>query len=181
MNRFYKNLAVEISIIIVTIVVLYGGVIFFKSKISSGANEIIKTRQDLTYRTESLQVYSLLKTQYDSKSKNYLIKLRNLVTTEDQLINLRREFQALAAKESVNANVALFPNDETILPNGLGTIKFNLNLNGDFNQIMNFIKSLDQFRYLVVIDGLSINQQGSSVQMMIQGQVYFRPNPNPNG
>ncbi len=175
MAYFSKNLMFEIIIAAILILAFGGGILFFRARISDLAGQTLKTRQLLAERTSSLQLYSSLKTQYDGKGGKYLNVLQNIVPTRDQLIDLRQEFQLLAAKENLDFGFAFFPGDEvTAAPGELGAIKFNLNLKGDIDQLLNFIHSLENFRYLITLESFTMNRQGSSIQMTIKGQVYFR-------
>ncbi len=175
MAYFYKNLIVEVIIAAILILAFGGGILFFRARISDLAEQTLKTRQVLAERSSSLQLYSSLRTQYDSKGKKYLNVLQNIVPTRDQLIDLRQEFQSLAARENLDFGFTFFPGDETTAASGeLGAIKFNLNLKGGLDELLNFIHSLEKFRYLITLESFTMNRQGSSIQMAIKGQVYFR-------
>ncbi len=174
MNHFRKNLTVEISIAVIVIAAFGAGILFFRAKIASSTEQIIKMRHDLSERNSSLQLYSALHSQYDSKAKNYLNVLYNIIPTRDQLIDLRQEFQSLAAKEKLDFGFAFFSGDEASARGETGIVKFDLNLKGDLDQLINFIQSLEKFRYLITLDSFTMNRQGSTIQMIIKGQVYFR-------
>lgn len=175
MNYFYKNFSIDILVAIIIVLAFGGGIIFFQAKIADSAGQIVKTREILADKTQTLQTYSGLQIEYNKKAKKYLDILYNIVPARDQLIDLRQEFQSLASKENLNFGFTFSPGDESSLaPGELGTVGFSINLKGNLDELLGFMQLLEKFRYLVALDSIVLNRSGSSVQMIINGQVYFR-------
>jgi len=173
MSHFYKNLIVESLIFIIVVGALIGGLLFFRMRIAAATDQIFKVNQQLTERTIATQTFSLLKTQFSKKGQSYLNIMHNVVPLKDQLIDLRQEFQFLASKEGLSYSFA-FAGEESAGSAYLGVVKFTLNLQGDLDKLFRFVKSLQSFRYLITLDGFTINRQGNQIQMTIKGQVFFR-------
>ena len=173
MNHFRKKLIVELSITVAIIAALSGGIAFFGSNITKYSAETILLREQLAQRAAALQSLSVLKADYNSKAKNYLSVLYNIVPQKDQLINLSKELQSLTSQSKLNYGFS-FIEEAAPTDRNLGWIKFRLNLSGGFEELLESVKALQGFHYLTALDNLSLNRQGANSQMVVNGRVFFR-------
>lgn len=174
MDHFYKSLIIEISIFVLLVAALGGGLVFMKTEISESATKIENNRKLLFDRSEALKSISVLKSQYESKGQNYLNVLHNIITTKDQLIDLKQEFQILATKNNLSFGFSFSPSEEAATPTELGSLEFVLSTKGSIDELISFVRDLQQFKYLITLDGFSLNRENSGIQMTIKGQAYFR-------
>ena len=175
MSYFYRNLAIEIAVALIIIVALVGGMVFFRFRISDAVAKISAVREELSNRSQSLQSFSVIKSQYEDKGRNYLNVLHNVVPAKDQLIDLRQEFQSLATRENIGFGFSFSAGDEAAGGSELDSLNFNLNVKGTIDELLAFMRDLQNFRYLITLDELAMTRQGSEIQMIIKGQIYYRP------
>jgi Tfp pilus assembly protein PilO len=173
MNNFRKKLLIELAIAFIIISALGVGIWFFGSKIKEYSEEIIGLRRELARKSTVIDALARLKDDYDKKAKNYLGFLYSRIPLKDQLINLPREYRFLAGQYGLQYGFA-FGEESGGNENTLPAVKFNINVSGQLNQLLNFVRSLGQFRYLNTVDSISLTSQGSGASMTVIGRVFFR-------
>jgi hypothetical protein len=178
MNNFRKKLIVELSITFVVVGALIGGIAFFGINLSNYADEIVRLRSDLAGKSASLRSLSFLKADY-GKAKDDLNVLYSVVPQKDRLINLSKEFQFLVPQSNANQGSRMdygftFVEETAATDQNLGFIRFRLNLSGEFDRLIKFVQTLQNFRYLTAVDSLSINRENLQGRMVVNGRVFFR-------
>jgi len=174
MNYFKKRLITEISISILIVGALFAGILFFSGNMSTYAQKITMNRQLFASRAAAVDQLASLRSDYNGKASKYLNVLYNIIPSYDQLINLNQELQSLAAQNKLGYSFS-FAGETSKTAGGLGFVSFNINVNsGDFNSLMSFVKSLQNFRYLSFIDNISMKSNESLLSMDIRGRVFYR-------
>lgn len=173
MKTFRKKLVTELIISLVAVGVISIGLLFFGFNISKFAKKVVATRQELTERSASLQSLAILRSEYSSKGEPYLNVLYNIIPLKDELIDLSKDFQSLAAKERIDYGFT-FIGEIPATSNNLGSVRFSLSLGGGLDRLINFIKNLQNFRYLVNLENISINKGELQMRMNVKGSVFFR-------
>lgn len=173
MNNFKKKLLIELSIVILIVLALASGIWFFGSNVQRYSEEIVDLRAELARKSTAIDSLARLRADYDVKAKNYLAFLYSRIPLKDQLINLPREYRFLASQANLQYGFA-FGEEVSGNENTLPSVKVNLNVSGQMNQLFNFIRSLGQFRYLNTLDSVSLTSQGGGASMTIMGRVFFR-------
>jgi len=174
MSRFSEKLLFEILIALGIIAVLSGGVLFFGSSVSGASESILKSRKELSDWAASVQTYALVSSQYTTKARGYMNVLETVLPEKDKLIDLRKEFQFLGSEEGVSVNLGFSGERETDSA-AVGSVGFTLNLGAEQMQPMvNFVKKLENFQYLVVIDSVSISEKDSDFVGLVRGRVLYR-------
>ena len=141
---------------------------------SDYTGKIIAARALLASRTASVSNSADLRSQYRNKASNYLNVLYNIIPSYDQLINLNQDFQSLAAQNKVGYGFS-FAGEVPKPAGGLGSIAFVLDVSSDdFNSLMSFLKSLQNFRYLNSIDNISMKTSNAALVMVVKGRVFYR-------
>ncbi|MEK7626614.1 MAG: hypothetical protein AAB399_00405 [Patescibacteria group bacterium] len=173
-NHFKKKFIVEMSVALLIVIALFGGILFFKGNMVDYMGRIETARASLASRTASAGELANLRSQYNSKAKNYLNVLYNIIPSYDQLINLNRDIQTLAARSNVEYGFS-FAGETPKSDQGLGSISFNLTAGSEnFSSLMSFIKSIQDFQYLNSIDKISINSDGGKFTMSVSARVFYR-------
>lgn len=173
-NHFKKKLIIEASVTFLLVAALFGGILFFKGNMADYTGRIDTARASLASRTASAGELANLRSDYNLKAKNYLNVLYNIIPSYDQLINLKKDIQTLAARNGVEYNFS-FAGETPKLEQGLGLISFNLTIGSEnFNSLMSFIKSLQDFKYLNSIDKISINSDGVKLTMSMSARIFYR-------
>ncbi|MGC9610712.1 MAG: hypothetical protein ABSE68_00595 [Minisyncoccia bacterium] len=174
MNHFKKRLTVELSVSLLIVTALLIGIIFFKGNISDYSQKIRDARALLASRTGSVGQLADLRLQYNNKANNYMNVLQNIIPSYDQLINLNRDLQLLASQNNVDYGFS-FAGENPKTSQTLGSIAFNLTASSDnFNYLLNYVKALQNFRYLSSIDNISIKSNKDEISFFIKGRIFYR-------
>lgn len=174
MSDFQKKLFIKLGTLVAVLVVTVGGIVFFGGNISSYADQIVSIRKELVQRIALLQSYVSLKSEYTAKAKEDISILNNLIPQQDQLIDLRRDFQFLGGGDNLDINFA-FTGERTTDSPRLGAIGISLDVQGEMRNVLDFMKKLEHFHYLISIDSVTIDKKDSGgVTALLRGGVFFR-------
>lgn len=176
---FKKKLGIELGITLVLVAGLVAGILFFASRLSASAEEIRGVRAELALRSKSLNAVAALRSEYDMKAKDRLIKLLSLVPVKDQLINLTKEFQILSSKDNLQSTFT-FVGETPATDVGLGKVSFRLSTEGDFETLTKFITTLQNFHYLSSFDSFSLLRGTENSVLGTHGSIFFRNQINSN-
>lgn len=173
MSDFSKRLTLQIAIAAGIVVVLSGGILYFGNKIATTAAQIIAARTDLADWNTSLQSYVAIKSQYTGQAGTDIAILNNVLPTEDQLIDLKKDFQFIAGGSNVTVDFS-FAGERTTASPQIGALGISLNLQGDFSSLVGFIRKLEGFRYVLSIDSVTFSEQEKTMTALVRGEVFFR-------
>lgn len=174
MNNFRKRLTVELSVSLLILAALLSGIFFFRSNIVDYTQKIIDARKLLASRTTAVGQLADLRLQYNNKASSYMNVLRNIIPSYDQLINLNRDLQSLATQSGVDYGFA-FGGETPKTAQTLGSIAFDLTISsGSLDSLLNFVKSLQNLRYLSSIDNISMKSDKDELTFFIKGRVFYR-------
>lgn len=174
MSAFYKKLLIEIGITAGVVAVLGIFILFFSKNINSKTTEIEATRTELGNWVSSVQSLAFVRSEYTGKARDYINVLQSVLPTKDELIDLKKDFQFIAAGEDLNLRFS-FIGEEQTGSEKLGAIGIQLGLDGQMSSVLNFIKKLDSFKYLVSIDSINtMEKENGSIEANVRAKVYFR-------
>ncbi len=173
MDQFKKKLVFEISVAFIIITTLFVGIFFFSGTISDYSRQIGLLRKQNADHSKAIAMLATLRSQYSSVVKQDLQVLDNTVPIKDQLINLPKEFQLLASQYGLSSSFS-FVGENPSSPTSLGSIRFKLDVSGGFDQVIDFISSIQKFRYLSTYDSFSMTRSGTNGQLSTTGQIYYR-------
>lgn len=174
MQSFRKKFIVDLIISLVVLMALAGGLIFFGKIIAKTASQIVEARQGLVNKSSSLRFFAQLRKQYNDLAQNYLNIMYNIIPAKDQLINLSREFGTLANAEKLSYGFS-FVEEVPVGNSNLGSVVFKINIAGEsLDQLLRFVKRLQNFKYLHSLDGFSLDRQDQGLALSIKGRVFFR-------
>lgn len=173
MSNFHKKLVVEILIALAVIAALSVGIVIFWKNIGDYSTQIVSSRKQLVSWNESVQSFVAIRSQYNTKAEEYLNILHNVLPERDALLGLRKELQFLAAGDNISLNFSFAGNLKTLSPL-IGSVLFNMNLQGDFEKLIEFIKKIDNFQYLISLDNFTVTRGVEVSNSAIKGQTLFR-------
>lgn len=173
MDSFKKQIFTQLVIGLIVLAALIAGLVFFGSNIKDYSERISKDRQELLKRSRDLSSLASIRSQYETKAKAYLDLLYNTIPQRDQLINFSRDLRT--ATGEVESFGFSFVGESPPTADSLGVISFNVTIQATVSRITEFIKNLEKFKFLVTIDGLSLERQrGDIFQAPLRGRVFFR-------
>jgi hypothetical protein len=173
MESFKKQIFTQLAIGLIVLAALIAGLVFFGSNIKDYSERISEGRQELFERSRALSSLASIRNQYETKAKTYLGLLYNIIPQRDQLINFSRDLRTAAGE--VESFGFSFVSESSPTVDSLGVISFNVTIQTTISRLTEFIKNLEKFKFLVMIDSLSIERQrGDVFQAPFRGRVFFR-------
>lgn len=170
---FKKRLAIPLTVALAMIAVLVTAIIFLGLDIESRAQKVGLLRADLNFRTRAIESIAELRSDYE-KSKPYAEEMKNILPTQDQLLNFSRDINLIANQNRVNLSLSLKgggqPKTETFT---LQKNDFSATAQGALNNLINFLKAVKTSRYFTKMNSLDISRQGEDTfGILINGQVF---------
>ncbi|MEK7574571.1 MAG: hypothetical protein AAB514_03520 [Patescibacteria group bacterium] len=167
MVNFKQGLIKKILIILLTLLIPVGGLIFLSRDINNRAEAIKKQRQEFVDRSEELSLFAKLQSQF-TEANSYQGILGNVLPVRDQLFDFPKEIERLASQEGVGFGFS-FGNETPSSSNTAGRIEFAITTGGSLSKIFKFIKAMEDSRFLIGFKSFDLS--GSSVN--INGDVLF--------
>lgn len=173
MDPFKKKLLIQSGITVGIITVLFLGIVFFSNTITDYAGQITSLRNQIAARSGSLNALAILRAQSSLIEGDTKI-MNNAVPVKDQLINLSKEFQLLSSQSGLSSSFS-FLGESPSSATTFGTIRFKLDISGNFEKLMSFIPQLQNLKYVSSFDNYSITRtSGDNGILTTKGQIYYR-------
>lgn len=174
MNSFYKQLFISLIITLLLIAALTTGLIFFGANIKKYSSTIEQHRREFSLLSTNLSSLAVIKNQYNTKVKDYLKILDNVLPSQDQLINFLKDFQSLAAAEQMGFGFT-FANQIQPTENSLGIVNFNVSLQGTLDQFLNFLNAMKKLKFIVTFENVNLTpRENQNFQINLKGSVFFK-------
>ena len=174
MESFRRRFVVDLTVALIIVAALVGGLVFFGSNIVLYGEQITVGRGELAARAATSMRLLALRSEYAAKGEAYLKTLRGTIPVADQLIDLKRDFQALASRHGLDYSFSFIgdtpPSGET-----LGVAKFRITVGGSFDKLVRFLEELQRFRYLQTLESFTVNRRDARMEMTVDGKALYRP------
>lgn len=167
MTDFKQGLIKNLSVALLVLVIPIAGLVFLGKDISRRAEAIKTQRQILADRSESLMLYAKLQSQ-SAEIDSYISILQNVLSVRDRLLDFQKEMERLANQIGVGFGFD-FAKETLGSANIAGRMGFNIVSQGSISEIFDFIKSIEDSRFLV--NFINFNFTDSTTN--ITGEVLF--------
>lgn len=164
-----KKQLFTIGVGIIIIVVLITALIFIGFDISKKAIKVSESKQDIYFRSNIIKSLSILRSDIN-KIQPYIYGLNNVLPTKDQLINFPRELSLIASQNKINLSFNFSGENSN---DRLKWIELTGTAEGDFINIINFLKSIENSNYSVKIDNIDFNEKDDVSKTIFNGKVFY--------
>lgn len=172
MGNYKKTLIKEVIIILSTIGVSILFIILIKLNIIHQQEILTKLRSQRVLLSQSAENLGLLKKDWEIASQ-YSNKISSLVPTKDNLVLLQKDFQQLALDSGVTLNFS-FGTEKNSTQDDLGYISFSATADGSNDNVINFLKRIEEKFYSLKVDVIDISTQSNGlIRVLMKGQVFF--------
>lgn len=178
MTPFRKKLIIHSAIFFVLMVAFGVSLFFIGGRVGAQAIKIESIRSQLYDWVVSLQSFAAIKSEYSTKAERYTQILNNRLPEKELLIDLKKDVQFLAGSEGLTSNLIFNQDSDTKSPQ-IGAVSITLTLSGDYDAVARFMGRLNEIRYLISIESMTLNKRGdsSNVDIEMKGKVlYKKPN-----
>ena len=170
---FKKSLIISLSITLGLTAVMLIAIIILANDSSEKADQIGRAKIEINAKNRSLEILTIL--QSDSqKAAAYSNQIDSLLITKDQLINSKRELNALAQENGMNLNLE-FRDESPPTENELRKTNVVLNINSQTGGLMNFanfLKALENSKYFLKFTNADLNTEGARLSGTLNGQIF---------
>ena len=150
------------------------GIWFFEKNTKDFSDKVRQAQQDLISSSKAIGYLAELRKTSREKSKPYLNVLYNVIPQKEELINFSQDIQFIAESENLEFGFS-FTGETPQSGGNLGSAKFSITIRGNSLQnTLNFIKRLEESRYLNKISDISVNRSGGAIATTITGEVFYR-------
>lgn len=172
MNKFYKNLFKHNWLYISGILVLVILIFVLKINMESSVAKISSQHSTLATRSSSLLSLATLKGDF-IKANPYFSFLENVLPPRDQLLSFSKELEGIARKNNLEFSFT-FGEEKVSSGKEPGQISFRAIVNGNYNDISNFLKGVESSRYFIDPSSVDLAKKGAIFTATINGKVFFR-------
>ncbi|MBI4087453.1 MAG: hypothetical protein HY434_01335 [Candidatus Liptonbacteria bacterium] len=174
-DYFRRELTVNFSIIIGSMVVFAGILYFFSQELSSEAEKIVARRLLINQRVSAIGTLAALKKDAP-QADAYLHAMNWLLVAQDQLLEFPRWLDGLARVRQTGIKFSFHGNQVAPRENSPGYIPFSLDLQGGLQNLTDFLKDVEfqSPRFLAEIDNFDITKNESGYRLSANGRVFFQ-------
>lgn len=165
-GRFTITIAVTSGILIALLAALF----IVGRDIQTQATTIKTAKSELKTRVQQLNDLARLRGEARIAEPN-LAKLEATIPNRDDLFSVRRELEETAGRNNLAVNFAF--GAENPRENNLGSINFDLRLQGGDFSIRSFIKNVEASYPFVRITGLDMVRQENNFSATARGKILF--------
>lgn len=166
-----RQLTILIGIGATMILILAVALFLIGLDINKRVRQINELRNNINSRFLTTENLSVLRFDM-AKFQPYISLLDLFSPNKDQLINLSREFNTIAFQNKVNLSSS-FTGESPVSKTDLNWIGLNMNINGNFNDIINFMKAVENSRYSIKFNSLDISQKDNQFKSQLNGKVFY--------
>lgn len=154
LDSFKKRLIKTLAIILGVIVFASAMIIFLHLDMAGRIEVISEDKERLFLRDQRINALSSLSTKLD-RADQALTMLDKILPEKDTLITFPDEVRSLAQKNNINYTFGF--GAETISEDGkAGSIEFDVSAEGEFANVVSFLKAFEDHPYFITFDDLDI-------------------------
>lgn len=174
MSIFQKKLLIHSGIFLAIVIAFGFSLYFLGERISAETAKIEDVRKQLYDWVVSLESFAAIRSEYSAKAGRYMQVIENRLPEKELLFDLKKDIQFVAGSEGLISSI-VFNQDMDIGSGQLGAVSFTLNVSGDYDAVARFAKRLNEIKYLVSIEGITlIGQSDNAVDIEMKGKVLYR-------
>lgn len=167
---FKKRLTINIGVSLIIFVLISASLFFIGKNIAGRAEKIKQLRGEIDFRSRANQSLALLRNDAQ-KASDYAFALDNILLSRDRLLDFPHQIEAIAAQNNVNFSFGFgqeTPKDGA----GFGVINFNASSAGSFDNLINFLKYIENSGYFVKIESFDFQRKGNDFQWLFSGKIF---------
>lgn len=170
---FKKKLFTQIGIAIGSVILLVIFIVLVNSDINKRVESIEQAKGEIALRIRTIEL--LTGTNSDLKRAEPLFaRMQTLLPTKDQLINFPRELQQAARNYALELGFS-FGAERLAVGDTPGAIKFTMTAAGDYDNIVDFLRYVEQHRYLISLDSVDTHRSTKdSFSFLTSGEIFTK-------
>ncbi|MDD5098791.1 MAG: type 4a pilus biogenesis protein PilO [Candidatus Colwellbacteria bacterium] len=175
MKDFQKKLFIRLGLAVVISGVLFGTAFFVGSDIES-VHDSIRSMKNV-FATKAQMTSSLAELrQTREEAESAMSILRNALPDRESLFIFTNEVSRIAQTRGLTA-VSSFGSEIPGSESAPGRIEFTINISGEYDKIVEFIKEVETSRYFTSVKSFDFVSQGantSGYQAIITADIFYK-------
>ena len=167
-SRLTINIVITLGILMALLLALF----LVSRDVQTQALNIKTAKSDLKTRNQQLNDLARLRGQAQEAQPN-LVKLEAAIPDRDELFSLRKELEQLAGSNKLVVNFT-FGSEGPKGDNNLGSINFDIKLQGSDLNIRGFINEIESGYPFVRITTLDMVRREADFNATVKGQILFK-------
>ncbi|MEK7481869.1 MAG: hypothetical protein AAB607_00695 [Patescibacteria group bacterium] len=163
--------AIKIVFWLILFLAMAGGLIYLRFDILDKINSAENIKKDINSYSQIYEGSNLLRSDIN-KIKPYLLELNNFVQTKDQLVNFNKDIKIIANQNQVSV-VSNFSDEKESAQSGLKEIGVAINANGNLENLINFLKTIEKSNYSVKLNTLDFSQTDKEYKATLNGIMFY--------
>jgi Tfp pilus assembly protein PilO len=175
MKDFQKRLLIRLGSAILVSAILLGVVLFIGGDIEEVHSSIKSTRSAIATRSQSISTLSDFRKDAEEAEKAASV-LENVLPARESLYVFTDEVSRLARARSLTV-VSSFGSEVMGTATTPGKIEFTINVSGEYDRIVDFIKVFESSRYFTSMKSFDLVSQGANTtgyQAIMTGDVFYK-------
>ncbi len=166
-----KQLILTAGLGALIILILGAVLILLRTDILKKADRINEIKKELGFRSTIIKSLSTMRNDINL-IQPYVFGLDNVLPTKDQLINFSKDLNMMAAQNKINL-ASNFSGENVESSKGLKWIGLTATAEGNFSDLINFLKAIENSRYSVKLDNIDTNEKDGKYKMFLNGKVFY--------
>jgi len=169
-----KELLTHIGIGAILVLVLAAAFVYLSFDIGKRVDKIKESRSSLDFHSQIAELLFALRADFNAVSP-YILGIENILPSRDELVNFSRDLSAAAGQNSVS-----FPSKFSgenligkISADDLKWIGVDFTLGGGFDNIVNFLKTVENSRYSIKLNALDLSRRDNDYRGLLNGKVFY--------
>ena len=167
---FKKKLILMISIFAVVSAVLLTALIFSGFDIKKRIKQVSELRGEINFQTRAIQNLALLR-QDKTEADIYSAELSGVLINRDQLVNFSKDLSIMANQNKIDLGLTIGVETQKT-ENSPGKTAFTLSVKGSFDDLINFLRTLENSKYFINLNSIDFTRQEDKFKALINGEVF---------
>jgi len=166
-----KQLVLTVGLGVLIILILAALLIILRADILKKIIQISEIKKELDFRSTIIKSLSTMRSDINLVQP-YIFGIENILPTKDQLINFSKDLNMMAVQNKINL-ASNFSGENVKSSGELKWIGLTATAEGNFNDLINFLKAIESSRYSVKMDNIDFSEKDGKFKMLFNGKVFY--------
>ncbi|MEK7555539.1 MAG: type 4a pilus biogenesis protein PilO [Patescibacteria group bacterium] len=168
---FKKKIILNIGVSLGIVLLLGAALFFLNSEIQNKVKQITEAKKGLNFRSQLSESITLLRNESE-QVEPYLNDLENILITKDKLVNFSQDIKTIGQQNQINLNFS-FGAETPKTKDEPGKIGLIITADGNLNNLISFLRGLENSKYFVKLNKLDLTKQGDKFKGILNGEIFY--------
>lgn len=168
---FKKKIILNIGVSLGIALLLGTALFLLNSEIQNKTKQITEAKKELNFRSQISESISLLRNESE-QAEPYSDDLENMLITKDKLVNFSSDIKTIGKQNQVNLSFS-FGAETPKTKDEPGKIGLIITADGALDNLIKFLKDLENSEYSVKLNKLDLTKQGAQFKGILNGEISY--------